>query len=101
MVYLTRTRVLDCVRADDTDQFAENSRRMLNLDLAGPRDIESLQNWIDGNGCIARQESAYLTHSREMVSLAPCRDTALSQVEIWVENKLIQFYRKFRLVRDY
>jgi hypothetical protein len=72
---------------------------MLNLDAAKARDIKSLQNWSNGTGCIAREETAYLTHSKELASLAPVRDSALLKMEIWVEYALVRFYRGFRKVR--
>jgi hypothetical protein len=73
---------------------------MLGFGPAQQRDIESLQNWLDGTGCLAREETAYLTHHRELVSLAPAGDTAVLQVETWVEDKFIQFFRSFRTVRE-
>lgn len=72
---------------------------MLSLDAAEARDIESLRNWLDGTGCIAREETAYLAHSRDMATLAPSIDHALLRLEVWVENLLIRFYRGFRNVR--
>jgi hypothetical protein len=73
---------------------------MLNFGPAQRRDVESLQNWLDGTGCLAREETAYLTHHRELVSLAPAGDNAVLQLEAWVEDKLIRFYRGFRKVRE-
>lgn len=73
---------------------------MLSLDAAQPRDVESLQNWLDGNGCLAREESAYLTHHRELVSLAPAKDSATVQLEAWVEDRLIKLWRGFRKVGE-
>lgn len=72
---------------------------MHSLDAAKTRDIESLQNWLDGTGCIAREETAYLTHTRELASLAPPKDSALLTFEVWVENQLMRFYGNFRNVR--
>ncbi|KAH8589516.1 hypothetical protein B0O99DRAFT_664524 [Bisporella sp. PMI_857] len=71
----------------DYDCFAERT------------DVESLQNWLDGTGCLAREETAYLAHHRELVSLAPAADNAVLQFEAWVEDKLIRFYRDFRKSR--
>lgn len=85
-------------QTNNLDTFTENSRRMLNSEGAEQRDLESLQNWLDGNACLARQESAYLDAPLDMVSLAPCKDSAVSQLEVWVENKLIRFYQNFRNV---
>ena len=73
---------------------------MLNFGPAQRRDVESLQNWLDGTGCLAREEIAYLTHHRELVSLAPAGDNAVLQLEVWVEDKLIRFYRGFRKVKE-
>lgn len=73
---------------------------MLSLDPGKGRDIESLQNWLNGNKCIAREETAYLAHSREVASLAPSKDNALLRLEIWVEKALIRFHSGFRNVRN-
>ena len=61
--------------------------------------MESLQNWLSGTGCLAREETAYLEH-RELVSLAPAGDGAMVQLEAWVETQLIRFYSGFRKVRE-
>jgi hypothetical protein len=71
---------------------------MLSIDPAEARDIGSLQNWLNGTGCVARDETAYLAHSKELASLAPFRDSALARLEVWVEYALIRFYRGFRKV---
>ncbi|KAI0133390.1 hypothetical protein F4776DRAFT_133889 [Hypoxylon sp. NC0597] len=75
----------------DYDQFIERTSRTLSYGRAQKRDKESLLNWLSGTGSIARDETAYLTHSQELVSLAPTGDTALSQLETWIEDKLIYF----------
>lgn len=69
---------------------------MLSLSPAQQRDVESLQNWLDGSGCLTQEESAYLAHHGELVSLAPAGDRATLQFEAWVEDKLIRFGRNFR-----
>lgn len=91
-------KVLDA--ETNIDNFVEDSRRMLSLDAAEARDIESLRNWTNNTGCIAREETNYLEYSRDLASLAPAKDNAISKVEIWVENALIRFYRGFRNVRE-
>ena len=83
----------------DLDLFLERTCRTLNLGTAQRRDIESLQNWLSGTGCLAREETAYLAH-RELVSLAPAGDGAIVQLEALVETQLIRFYRGFRKVRE-
>lgn len=71
---------------------------MLSFGPARERDIQSLQNWLDGTGCLAREETTYLSHKGELVSLAPAGDSAVVQFETWVEDKFIRFYHGFRNV---
>ena len=72
---------------------------MLNLDNARPKDVRSLQNWVSGTSCLAREETAYLGYERELVGLAPTGDGAMKQFEAWVEDVFIRLYRGFRTVR--
>ena len=81
-----------------TDDFVWRARFMLHIDSARPRDIESLQNWINGTGCIARAETSYLARQQDLVSLGRQRDNAVQQLETWVEDKLVFFWRGFRKV---
>ncbi|KAI1123527.1 hypothetical protein F5Y10DRAFT_51181 [Nemania abortiva] len=78
-----------CLR--DYDKFVERNVRMFGYCRARRRDRESLQNWLSGTGCVARDETTYLTHHHELVSLAPAGDAAVSQLEVWVEHKLCDF----------
>lgn len=72
---------------------------MLSYEIAHRRDVRSLQNWIDGTGCLAREETEFLLRRHELVTLAPAGDNAVVQLENWVEDRLIRFYRGFRGVR--
>ncbi|KIW80557.1 hypothetical protein Z517_07173 [Fonsecaea pedrosoi CBS 271.37] len=80
----------------DYDDLAERTHKMLSLPSAEQRDVESLQMWLDGNRCLARKETAYLAQDKELVSLAPVTDRGIMQLEAWVEDMLIRFYRGFR-----
>jgi hypothetical protein len=72
---------------------------MLNFGAAQQRDIKSLQNWLEGTGSLAREERAYVTHHQELISLAPTGDSAILQLEAWVEDKCIRLWRDFRKVK--
>ncbi|KAK7946894.1 uncharacterized protein PG986_011215, partial [Apiospora aurea] len=80
----------------DYDQFTEKTSRTLSSSPARPRDVKSLQNWVEGTGCIAREESAYLMHYEELMTLGPKGDSAIQQLEAWVEDKCIACWRGFR-----
>lgn len=84
--------------ADKQDLFAARTSQSLNFSPAQQRDIESLQHWLDGNGCLAREETAYLS-CKDLVTLAPARDNALLQFETWVEDRIIRICHGFEVVR--
>lgn len=71
---------------------------MFHLSNAESRNIESLQNWLNGNVYIARNERAYLKQP-DLVSLAVASDSALVQLESWIEDRLVSFYSGFCKVR--
>jgi hypothetical protein len=73
---------------------------MLSFGPPQQRDVKNLQNWLDNTGYLAREERAYLTHHRELVSLAPVGDSAIVQLEAWVEDKFIRLWRDFGKVRE-
>jgi hypothetical protein len=79
--------------------MVERNYRMLTYEAAKPRDVLSLQNWVNGNACLAREETAYLTHSKELLSIATPDDGAMTQLKAWVEDNLIRVYKCFRKVR--
>jgi hypothetical protein len=69
---------------------------MLSFDEAKPRDVLSLQNWVDGNACLARDETTYLSCCKELLSIASPNDDTVARLESWVEDNLIRFYKGFR-----
>ena len=81
------------------DEFVERNHRMISFDVAKPRDILNLQNWVKGNACLAREETAYLTNGPDLMSMASSDDLALTRLEAWVEDFLIRFHPRFRDVR--
>jgi hypothetical protein len=70
----------------------------MSFNCALPRDVLSLQNWTEGTGCISREETEYLEHERELISLAPPGDNAMKQLEDWVEDQFVRHYKGFRAV---
>lgn len=71
----------------------------MNLSRAPARDVRNLQNWVDGTGSLASDETAYLGHPRDLAGLVPPGDRAISQLESWIEDGLIWSYKGFRRVR--
>ena len=69
---------------------------MLSISPAQARDVQSLQNWIENTGSIPRVEALYLTHSKELMSLGFVGDNAMRQLEEWVEDKFISYWKDYR-----
>lgn len=72
------------------DKLAEAANKMLRYDDAQPRDLQSLLNWLDGNGRIAQDDRSYLHQEHDLFSVTPMVDNAMVRFESWVEDRLIQ-----------
>jgi hypothetical protein len=82
-----------------TDQFVERTQRSLSFGRAEERNIQSLRNWLDGNGCLSRQEAEFLRNPKDLVSLATISDSATVKVGTWIEDQIIRAWPKTRSVR--
>ena len=81
-----------------SDDFMERNRRILTARSANPRDIRSLQHWVNGNGCLSWEESEYLKHCHDLCSIAPVDDDATARFKIWIEKALGRLLLKFQEV---
>ena len=80
------------------DEFLKRNHQILRYEEANVRDLVSLQNWLRGNPCMTRAETAYLTYFNDLMSLNSSNDTAMTRLETWAEDCLIKFYKGFRQV---
>lgn len=55
--------------------------------------ILSLQNWLKGNGCVAREETQFLEHSGDLFTLSLPNDGVISWLEEFVSSSLVFFGR--------
>ncbi|KAK3385190.1 hypothetical protein B0H63DRAFT_180145 [Podospora didyma] len=78
----------------DYDALMERNHRVLGLEDAPYRDVASLQNWVDGNGCIARRETAYLARAQDLVSVASPDDGATAWLGALAESCRVLFYTR-------
>ncbi|KAK3295117.1 uncharacterized protein B0H64DRAFT_394294 [Chaetomium fimeti] len=81
----------------DYDALVERCRQMLAYSRGSPRDVASLQNWLDQTGCLTREETAYLDQPSDLITLASPTDSALKRLEDWVEDRLVRHYKRFRV----
>ena len=71
---------------------------MISGEAAKPRGVRSLQNWVNGNGCLSWEETKYLTHCHDLRNAIPSQDDATVQFETWVEDCLVHLVKKFQNV---
>ncbi|KAI1504694.1 hypothetical protein F5X99DRAFT_370710 [Biscogniauxia marginata] len=79
----------------DYDALIERNRRMLSFETATNRDVANLQNWIDGNGCIAREETAYLEQGEDLLTVASPNDSAIIWLGLLVEKGRVYLRERF------
>lgn len=79
------------------DKMIERNRRTFAYESASPNLVSSLQNWVNGNGCIARAETAYLD-SEELITVASTDDTVMTWLETLVEKGLLRLRKSFGIV---
>ena len=65
---------------------------ILKLKPARPRRTATLQNWIQGNPCIARNEAEYLQHEEDLIALSSAEDESMTGLEEWVQDLLVRFF---------
>jgi hypothetical protein len=61
--------------------------------------VKSLRNWIEGNSCIAREETQYLDHERDLFNIVGKGDDAMACIQPLIEDFFIQAAKCLRLVR--
>lgn len=76
------------------DELVERSARVFRYTQARRWDIEGLKKWVEGNGCIAKEESRYLGYGKDLFTFSS-EDDPLSRLERSVENALVPFLRSY------
>lgn len=83
-------------RLADYDAFLKRGKEVLDFDLAAPRSVLSLQNWIKNTACLARNEREFLTRGRDLITLSPAKESGVEAIEHWFEDCLISAADKFQ-----
>lgn len=76
------------------DSLLEGQRRALQFESVSARSLTNVRNWVDGKGCIARDETAYLGQPDDLLSVVSLVDHATSWMEALVEDGSIFFKRR-------
>jgi hypothetical protein len=87
------------LHADESaDEFATRVHTMHRHPKSNHRAVQSLKNWLDGNACIARAETEYLTRGDELFRLLPQTEGAVYWRDSLIEDGLICCLRVLRKV---
>ena len=83
----------DCV-----DTLLDRTHRILAYD--GPRkaDVKNLRNWVENTSSLAEDETAYLSHAEDLLTLLSPRDDALARLVPLLEKIMRGLRRVFRKV---
>ena len=77
------------------DIYLERLDRGFSLKTARARDVSNLWNWLEYTGCIARNETEFLTAKQDLISPIRAEDNALTPFQEFIEDIAIKL-RPFR-----
>ncbi|KAF2686514.1 hypothetical protein K458DRAFT_476388 [Lentithecium fluviatile CBS 122367] len=80
----------------DYDALLERNHRVLELNPATPRNVSSVQNWVKGNPCTARNEVAFLDHPDDLLGVISPQDETLWVFEAQLQRALARLWTGFR-----
>jgi hypothetical protein len=72
---------------------------MLSYESPQSRDVASLENWITRTACLARDETAYLSKTQDLLSVTSLLDDSIVVLEQYCENVVIAIFKWLRRVR--
>ena len=76
----------------------KRNTEILQLPQASQQGVASLLNWVNENGSIARNETAFL-HARDLCAVGGQREHGIAWIESLVERIFIYFYPSFIQLR--
>lgn len=93
---IIRLRGVEFVDLRDTDKILEDKYlerldRIFSLKAARPRDVSNLCNWLEYTGCVARNETQFLTNENDLINPIRAEDNALTPFQEIIEDVLINF----------
>lgn len=74
----------------------DRNRAISGFECPTKRDLENLRNWIDNKASVARDETAYLHQSKDLMTIISPRDDALGRLTPVTERLVAGLYRLLR-----
>jgi hypothetical protein len=69
--------------------MVERNYKILAHEGARQQDITSLENWVEGTGCLSREETRYLAANDDLLCAATTNDRLLVRLELLLESIII------------
>jgi hypothetical protein len=66
--------------------MVERNYKILAHEGARQQDITSLENWVEGTGCLSREETRYLAANDDLLCAATTNDRLLVRLELLLES---------------
>ncbi|KAL8858023.1 MAG: hypothetical protein Q9178_005484 [Gyalolechia marmorata] len=80
----------------DLDAFVLRSNQISSLPAAAKPIIDSLNNWVDGTGCLSRQQTAYLAFEDDLITTNSYNDYSFAFLQPKIEMLAIWLYQYFK-----
>ena len=78
----------------------DRNRNILAFNDPRKRDITNLRNWVENTSSLARDETAYLFHPEDLMTILSPQDYTLSRLSPLLESVLSAFHRVLSKVRS-
>lgn len=82
-----------------TDAMLEHNRAIFAAEVPQKRDLANLRNWLDNKASVARDETAYLFKTQDLMTVHSPRDDTLSRLTPLAERLVSVLCRLLKKVR--
>lgn len=83
---------------DYADTFLDRTRRILACDEPRRTDVKNLRNWVENTSSLAQDETAYLCHTQDLLTILSPGDDALARLAPLLEKIMRGLCRVFQKV---
>lgn len=80
------------------DAILDRNRGILTFHNPRKKDVVNIQNWVENKSSLARNETAYLVQSKDLMTILSPQDAAVARLTPVLEGFMRTVYRLFRKV---
>lgn len=71
----------------------DRNHKIITCNDPQTKDVENLQNWVANTSSLARDETAYLSNTRDLMTILSPRDNAVARLTPTIERIMRTLYR--------